>query len=294
MKSASLLLFATAICFCNAQSINCGGPATGTYLADQFFAGGVSWSPVNQPSMGTQTGVYQTLRFSAQPGQPFTYTFPVTAGVTAVSVLLMEPSKTGPGQRIFTVTINGWVSAPIDLYALTGGIFLPYEVDSPLFVASNHVTVTFTPLPQSSLAPSNAVCSAITVLPAPMAPNVGGIGTTPGTGTVVDCLTQTTCTALPDGAYVSYKTLPPAGPGVAQHGGGAFTVDENGYLYASSAPWWDVANARPYPPGVGQAIWMRSATPLVATWTPDRPTGQPTLLPTSPTLTPTLLTPVLP
>ncbi len=52
----------------------------------------------------------------------------------------VEPSKTGPGQRTFTVTINnGPASDPIDVYALAGGANIlyqyPFEVDANVGIA---------------------------------------------------------------------------------------------------------------------------------------------------------------
>ena len=141
-----------------AQSINCGGPAVGTYVADQLFSGGAVWTAANDPAMGMQTGPYQTLRY----GTSFSYTIPVpTPGMTAVSVLLMEPNKTGPGQRLFTITVNGHTSAPLDLFALTGGKLIPYEYDTALFVAQSQVTISFNAIV------GNAVVSAIVMLPQP-------------------------------------------------------------------------------------------------------------------------------
>ncbi len=146
MKLPPFLLLAS---LCAAQS--------GSYLTDQFFSGGAVWGPSNDPAMGTQSGVYQTLRY----GTSFSYTIPLASqGLTSVSVLLMEPNKTGPGQRVFTVTVNGHQSPPLDLFALTGGKLVPYEVDF-LFVAVGQVTVSL----NASI--GNAVVSAIVVLPPP-------------------------------------------------------------------------------------------------------------------------------
>lgn len=94
----------------------------------------------------------------------------------------------------------------------------------------------------------------------------------PGPGTVVVCVADDHCESLPDGAFVVYRTLPPAGPGPCQSvGTGAFSVDENGYLYWCSPPWDGPIQ------GGNNSVWMRTAQPMVKTWTPDRPPGAPSL-----------------
>ena len=120
--------------------------------------GTVSWDMTNDPAMATAP--YTTLQYAS--GKPFTCTIPIaTPGLVSVSVLLEEPTKTGPGQRLFTVTANGQQSAPLDLFGLTGGIRIAYEVDF-WFVAQHAVTLTFTP------SIWNAVVAGIVVLPPPM------------------------------------------------------------------------------------------------------------------------------
>jgi hypothetical protein len=94
---------------------------------------------------------------------------------------------------------------------------------------------------------------------------------TPRPGTIVVCVADRNCEALPDGAYVVYRTLPPAGPGACSTvGTGAFSVDEKGYMYWCSPPWDG-------PKGVNNSVWMRTAEPMVKTWTPDRPPDAPTV-----------------
>lgn len=94
----------------------------------------------------------------------------------------------------------------------------------------------------------------------------------PGPGTIVVCVADQHCESLPDGSFVVYRTLPPAGPGPCHSvGTGAFSVDEKGFLYWCSPPWDG-------PVGQNNSVWMRSTTPVMSkTWTPDRPPGAPTL-----------------
>ena len=69
-----LFLAFSAICVAPAAladiSINTGGSATGSYVADRNFTGGSAYT------YGTQTGVYDTERWSTSS---FSYAIPVTA-----------------------------------------------------------------------------------------------------------------------------------------------------------------------------------------------------------------------
>ncbi len=137
--------------------INAGGPAVvtpqGSFLADQFLNGSV-WTPANDPAMGTMPDVYQTLSY----GVTMICNIPVSAnGLYSVALLMLEPNKTGPGQRVFTVTINGDTKGPLDLFALTGGKLIPYEVDYLFFEVERQITITF----RASV--GNAVVSAIII-----------------------------------------------------------------------------------------------------------------------------------
>ncbi len=142
-----LLMFVVAAGLCAAQTIVAG---------DGCFKSGFIWNSANDPAMATAP--FPALEWTSGP---LTCTVPVASGMTAVSVSLMEPNKTGPGQRVFTVTVNGMQSAPIDLFALTGGKLIVYEYDTPLFVAAGEVTITV----KASI--GNPVVSQIKILPQP-------------------------------------------------------------------------------------------------------------------------------
>ncbi len=129
-----------------------GNPSTQTpeYLADQFYTGGTNWV---DPTMGT--GIWGTLRFAPS----FSYDIPVPNGFYSVKCDLLEPNKTLPGQRIFTITVNGVQSAPIDIFSMTGGINIPTSILLMGMVGNGHLKITF----QATL--GNAVVSAIEVVP---------------------------------------------------------------------------------------------------------------------------------
>jgi endo-1,4-beta-xylanase len=106
-------------------SINAGGSATGSFVADAFFSGGSTFSTTNAINTSLITGtvppqaVLQTERFGE-----FTYTIPgFTAGRAATVTLYFEESFwTAAGQRTFNVTINGaTVLSAFDIFAAAGG-----------------------------------------------------------------------------------------------------------------------------------------------------------------------------
>jgi hypothetical protein len=152
MMQRRVFLFALFCASLGAQTL------TGPSLA-AACPGTVTWDATNDPAMATAP--YTSLQYAS--GKPFTCVIAVkTPGLVSVAVQLEEPTKTGPGQRIFTVTVNGQQTPPLDLFALTGGTRVAYEVDF-WFVAQSQITVTFAP----SL--WNAVVAGIVVLPPPVA-----------------------------------------------------------------------------------------------------------------------------
>jgi hypothetical protein len=99
----------------------------------------------------------------------------------------------------------------------------------------------------------------------------------PASGMWVSCQGNT-CNLMQNGqwgSFVEYRTLPPAGPGPCT-ASGAFSVDENGYVYFCSPAWWSMSTNAANP-AVNNSVWIRSPAPFVSTWTPDRPAGQPAI-----------------
>jgi len=124
--------------------INAGGGAIGSWVADEFLAGGTATSTgatINTsliPNPAPQA-VYQTNRFGT-----FTYTIP---GFTANSSFIVdlhfaETFWTMPGQRQFNVLINGnEVLKNFDILAFAGGKNVA-TVQSFLVTADNTGTIT--------------------------------------------------------------------------------------------------------------------------------------------------------
>lgn len=141
--------------------INAGGPDlpvdTGdpanpipAYQADAFYTTSVAWV---DPGMGT--GIWGTLRFAPT----FSYDIAVPNGFYSLKFDLLEPNKTGPSQRVFTISVNGTTSDPIDIFATAKAINVGIQYDMMSVVGNGHLRITF----QASV--GNAVVSAIEITP---------------------------------------------------------------------------------------------------------------------------------
>jgi hypothetical protein len=116
-------------------SIATGSPVpVAPYTQDQYFTGGTA-RPLDT-TIGT--GIYQTTRF----GTNFSYHIPVAPGVYSILLRLSDPTSTGIGQRVFTVTVNGNTSAPIDLFALIGAR-TPYTLPLYAVAGAGFIDLTF-------------------------------------------------------------------------------------------------------------------------------------------------------
>jgi hypothetical protein len=104
--------------------ISAGGPATGTWVADEDFSGGATAAVTNAISTTGVTNpapqsVYQHNRYGN-----FTYTIPgFTAGATyTIRLHFAEEYWTTAGSRIFNVLIDGTqVLTNFDIFATAGG-----------------------------------------------------------------------------------------------------------------------------------------------------------------------------
>lgn len=127
-------------------------------------------------------------------GTPFTYAVPVEPGAYDVVLSFAERVKTKPGQRVFTVTVQGEKSAPIDLVKITGGPNFSYvQTWSAVHARGGLITIDFKPVLSSTGAPiGDPVVNAIQIRPAaPFALNglIDGLNRTytvpPGSGLLV-------------------------------------------------------------------------------------------------------------
>ena len=115
-------------------SIDAGGAASGSWVADEDFSGGTALTYTNSVSTAKLTGTIppQTVLQSQRYGNStsFTYTIP---GYTAnsshtVTLYFVENYVTGSGDREFNVIINGsQVLTNFDVFATAGGQFIAVQ-----------------------------------------------------------------------------------------------------------------------------------------------------------------------
>ncbi len=109
--------------FAPLTAINCGGAASGNYIADAGFVGGTTYSTANAIDTSlvanpAPQSVYQTERYGN-----FTYTVSGLTANAAYKVRLQEAEIywTAAGLRTFDVKINGvQVMTNYDIFAATG------------------------------------------------------------------------------------------------------------------------------------------------------------------------------
>jgi fibronectin type 3 domain-containing protein len=144
-------------------SIDTGGAAAGSFVADTDFAGGSTRSTTDTISTtgvanAAPAAVYQSQRYSG----PFTYTIPgLTAGAGyTVRLHFAEFVQNGAGLRTFNVAINGTtVLANFDVFATAGGFEKALvEQFNTTADSSGNITITFTN------GNNNAIVSGIEVL----------------------------------------------------------------------------------------------------------------------------------
>jgi poly(3-hydroxybutyrate) depolymerase len=106
-----------------AVAINAGGRAMDGFWADQFFTGGATYGNSETIDMSQIASnpppaeIFGTERYGAM-----TYTIPNRSGAQTVTLYFAETYVSGPGKRIFGVTINGaTVLSDFDIYASAGG-----------------------------------------------------------------------------------------------------------------------------------------------------------------------------
>jgi len=102
--------------------LNSGGPDyfdgnAQAWSADFGFTGGQSGT-TSDPIAGThEDQLYQTYR----EGTSFAYHFNLPAGSYTIALHFVEPDATAPGERLFSVDVEGLVAlADVDLFALAG------------------------------------------------------------------------------------------------------------------------------------------------------------------------------
>jgi hypothetical protein len=115
-----------------------------TWSADTDFTGGTA--AVSSPSV-TIAGTDSSVLYNGQRyGDPtFSYQFAVPNGTYTVTLKYAELFVTGPGMRIFGVSINGTiVEASFDIYATAGAMNTAVDRSYPVNVSGGQIEIDFT------------------------------------------------------------------------------------------------------------------------------------------------------
>ena len=105
-------------------SIDCGGPATGSFVADTGYSGGSTYSTTSTIDTALVDSAVPQEVFQTERYGELTYTVPgfTAGGAVTVTLYFQESYVTAAGQRLFDVTINGATAlTAFDIYAAAGG-----------------------------------------------------------------------------------------------------------------------------------------------------------------------------
>jgi fibronectin type 3 domain-containing protein len=151
--------------------IDAGGPAVGTFAADEFVSGGSVTGNVGVPidlshaQNPAPMAVYQTNRYGN-----FTYTIPnLTSGTSYILRLhFAETYWNQAGSRVFNILVNGnVVQSNLDIFASAGGKDVAISIDYPVTAVNGQIGITF------QTVSDNALVSGLELLnPATAAPPV--------------------------------------------------------------------------------------------------------------------------
>lgn len=153
-----MLLFLLALSS-SAQTLflNAGGPAISDANGIQVYQPDAYYSSPSylwlDDALGS--GVDATLRYAPN----FRYDIPLENGFYQITLVFVEPNKTGPKQRLFSATANGQTTDSIDVWALAGGVGKEYRREMIAVVGANYLHLAF------AASVGNAVVSAIEVKP---------------------------------------------------------------------------------------------------------------------------------
>lgn len=148
--------------------INCGGPAVTTvngkiarnYIADRYFTSGSQPRAINVGDIANTTNDILYLTFRS--GENFSYNIPIKNGQYQVYLNFAELFFTAPGQRVFSVNLEGGETEleNLDVFAIAGGSNRALSRNFPVTVNDGVLTIDFI----SSI--SRAMISIIQIVPA--------------------------------------------------------------------------------------------------------------------------------
>jgi Malectin domain len=136
-------------------AINSQGPAVGSFLADEDFAGGGNTSHANTIDLSGVSNPAPMALYQTSRSGNFTYTLPHFAPGSTHTVRLhfAETFWTKPGQRVFNVSINGnQVLTNFDIFAAAGAknkaVVEQFTADAS---ATGQYVITFTNVTDNAL-----------------------------------------------------------------------------------------------------------------------------------------------
>jgi large repetitive protein len=116
-----------------------------TWLPDQSFTGGATYANSNPIAGTSYPEVYGTERYG-RAHSSFGYKVHLANGNYNVSLDFAETYVSGPGRRIFSVSINGTqVLTNFDIYAAAGGMNIAVQKIFPVTVTDGTLRVNFIP-----------------------------------------------------------------------------------------------------------------------------------------------------
>ena len=211
--------------------INCGGPASSPFAADQFSNGGGTFASSTTVSTAgvanaAPASVYQSERY----GDDYSYVFGSLTANSSYTVRLhfAEIWNTQPGARVFNVSINGTqLLTNFDIFAQVGGNKALVRDFSATASSSGQITIRYVNVV------GGAKSSGIEILSSAAAPSqtLASINVTPASAQVaVNAKQQFTATAL-DQSGNPMSSQPAFTWSVS--GGGS--IDSSGMFTATSA-----------------------------------------------------------
>jgi uncharacterized repeat protein (TIGR02543 family) len=198
-------------------SINVGGATSGSFVADEYFTGGTTYSNTNTIDTSLLSGssapaaaVFQSERYGE-----FTYSVPsLNAGSPyIVTLYFAETYLSAAGARLFDVTINGTTAlSKFDIYAAAGG--QNKAVAQSFNSTANTSGQVVIALAKGSAGVENPKLCGLTVAPGSLptyslSVSKSGAGTGTVTGGGINCGSGSACTAsVVSGSTVTLTATP--------------------------------------------------------------------------------------